>query len=55
MTRKKEARRLYYIEHYTAVISEPLELYTWEDACDVVDSNRHLHPERELMIREFEI
>jgi len=55
MKRKEQSCRLYYIEHYTTVVSESLKLYTWEDACDVVDNSRRLHPEKELVIREFVI
>jgi len=55
MKRKEQVRRLYYIEQYATVVSDPLELYTWEDAQDVVDNSRLLHPEKELVIREFEI
>ena len=54
MKKRHPERKFYYIEHYTAVVSEPIELYTWEDACEVVDNSRLLHPEKELVIREFE-
>ena len=55
MTRKKEAGKLYYVEPYPPVTGERVELYRWEDAREVVDNNRRLHPDKELLIREFEI
>ena len=51
---KKEAHKLYYIESYPSMTGERIELYTWEDAREVVDYSLLLHPEKELLIREFE-
>ena len=54
MKRKEKACKLYYVEPYLSVTGERVELYTWEDAREVVDNSRLLHPEKELVIKEFE-
>jgi hypothetical protein len=55
MESKEESRRLYYIESYSSMNSEGIELFTWEDARDVLNASRRLRPEQELVIREFVI
>jgi hypothetical protein len=46
--------KLYYIDSPALALSEELELYTWEDACEVVQCCRRRHPEGRHEIREFE-
>lgn len=53
-TASPEDRRLYYIDSPAQTTSEELVLYTWEDACDVVQHCQRLHPESRHEIREFE-
>lgn len=49
-----ETCKLYYIDSPALTISEELELYTWEDACEVVRCCRRMYPEERHEIREFE-
>ena len=55
MKRKEEVHKFYYVEPYPSMTGERIKLYTWEDAREVVDNSRLLHPEKEWVIREFEI
>lgn len=45
--------KLYYIEQYPSAVNEELELYTGEDAKQVAEHIRLLHPETRYVIREF--
>ena len=56
MEKKKSSTngRLYYIEQPFSVNGEDVELFTWEDACEVVRYYQDQHPEERLLVQEFE-
>ena len=51
--RHLENNKLYYIEQELSTTGEEIELYTWEDACDLVKNCHALQPEERFVIREF--
>ena len=55
MKRKDEAHKLYYIDQQSSTAGEKIELYTWEDACELVEHHQSKYPEENLTIREFEL
>ena len=54
--KKKSSKnsRLYYIEQPRSVNDEAVELFTWEDACEIVRHYQYQHPEETPLVREFE-
>lgn len=46
--------KLYYIDPHSPNGCEKIELFTLEDACDVVRNCQDQHPEETLVVKQFE-
>ena len=52
---KKRNGRLYYIEEELLSADGRMELFTWDDACCLVEEYRNTWPNAQLVIREFDL
>jgi hypothetical protein len=47
--------RLFYIQTYASSVSKDPELFTWEDAREIIRHYQTKYPEQRFQVREFEL
>ena len=46
-------QKFYFIEQYPTTVNETHELFTWKDACEILNHYQTECPERHFTIQEF--
>ena len=55
MTKKtNHLQKLYFIEQKPTTVNETHELFTWKDACEILNHSQKECPELHFIIQEFE-